>query len=738
MGALLGSAAKANSVKPQYTGLQVQTASSVVPLPIVYGRNAIAPNLIYYSNFQTHAVKTKTGGKGASSGTTTDYTYTADVIMGLCEGPIVKTDRVWIDKAEMSTTEEGWTTFLGTIPQAAWPYLVGADPTSAIPYNGTAYLAQSNFSLGSGATVGNHNVEVYGILNGSLADIGNPSDADPALMIFDFLTNPQYGAYFAEGFIDQSSLLGPDGGNSYQAFCRACGYWLSPAIVNQEKASDILARWLQLTNSDVLFSDGVLKFRPLAENDVTGASPTHWLSQVGAIYDLTEEDFVDTGDDPIQITRIDVSQQPNVTRLEISDVTNAFVKTLVEARDESAIRLYGCRVGDTVTANEIISTQLARVVGQIILQRGLYIRNNYKFTLSWEYCLLEPLDVVTITDAGLGLNQRAVRIVSLEEDDSGALTVTAEDLVGGVSAPPLVSTVPTQPVVTTPVNTAALPPDYNHPFVLFEPSAALTGGVAELWIGASPLNNADHWGGGIVLMSVDFGVSYTTVGTFNGRLAQGVTTSGPIQPPAFGPVTSVTVDLTVSGGSLESFSAAQAAAGQGLFLIGLDSAYVAGDSVEAELFSYEQATLVGSNQYTLTGLQRTLDGTQGLYHVNGDQFSQVDPSVMCRVPLPDALIGETVYFKIIPLNEFGRADPHNTGGAMMPLTILGVARGGTRNAFLNQLALGKSVDLGLAVPDNPSATDGTAYHSHTLVADLGYYLGPGAAGSTFTDLGTIR
>ena len=77
------------------------------------------------------------------------------------------------------------------------------------------------------------------------------------------------------------------------------------------------------------------------------------------------------------------------------------------------------------------------IVAQTILQRQLYVRAHFTFKLSWEYGLLDPMDVVTITDANLGLANYPVRIVSIEEDDKGLLTITAEELTAGVSTPVL-------------------------------------------------------------------------------------------------------------------------------------------------------------------------------------------------------------------------------------------------------------------------------------------------------------
>ena len=79
--------------------------------------------------------------------------------------------------------------------------------------------------------------------------------------------------------------------------------------------------------------------------------------------------------------------------------------TPVEARDQSQIELYGARVGSTIQAHEICDEiNVGPIVAQTILQRQLYVRAHFAFKLSWEYCLLDPMDVVTISDANLGLS----------------------------------------------------------------------------------------------------------------------------------------------------------------------------------------------------------------------------------------------------------------------------------------------------------------------------------------------
>ena len=47
---------------PDYTGLQIQTAVSALPIPIVWGTSKLAPNVIWYANFKAIAAGSSGGG----------------------------------------------------------------------------------------------------------------------------------------------------------------------------------------------------------------------------------------------------------------------------------------------------------------------------------------------------------------------------------------------------------------------------------------------------------------------------------------------------------------------------------------------------------------------------------------------------------------------------------------------------------------------------------------------------
>src|SRR5579871_2130800 len=184
-----------NQIKPYYTGLQIQTAVSTLPIPILWGRNKLAGNVVWYQRFV--AVPSYGGGKGAGKGglgggrQATGYTYQADLIVALCEGPISNIPQVWKDLAVYYTPLAlDLLTYNGTTPQAVWPWL-SLYPGQDLAYQGTAYVAGASYDLGSSAAIGNLNFEIVGPLGGTGV---NGIDADPAQVIYDFLTSAQYGA----------------------------------------------------------------------------------------------------------------------------------------------------------------------------------------------------------------------------------------------------------------------------------------------------------------------------------------------------------------------------------------------------------------------------------------------------------------------------------------------------------------------------------------------------------------
>ena len=768
-------------VLPQYTGLQLQTATNTLPIPIVYGMTKLAPNVIFYENF--HAIPqfspVAAGGKGGvfgrgagASWQLSGYTYAADLMLALCEGPIQGVGQVWQNSsvygayasatethavpasapytvtvsdasafylnasvyyasesveltqvaaspstgqytvsegvyafssgdanASVSITYEysqtptvfsktglqsvGLTLFNGAAPQALWGYLSANYPQQALSYPGIAYVCAASFNLGSSASIGTLNLEVQGRFMGTGA---NGVDADPAQVIADFLTNPQYGVGFPGANIDATTVFGGGGDSSLQTYCKALGLCFSPALNQQETAASILQRWMQLLNLGPVWSGSLLRFIPYGDENVTGNGAT-WVAPTTLLYQLSDADLVYTPDeDPIKVSRVDPFTLENWQWLEALDragVTTGqgqpqYQATPVSAHDQAMIEEFGLRVGAPITAHEICDLGVAQTIAQTILQRRLYVRAQFKFALSWEFCLLDPMDVVTLTDANLGLFNTPVRIIEIEEDDNGLLSITAEELIAGVSTP---ARYQVDGATATGLNTAIPAAPVNMPLI-YEPPPQLTGNVSQLWLGASGGRNgvADpNWGGCFVWASLD-NISYQNVATINNPLRQGSLTAPLPSATGYDAANVLSVNLSESGGVLVTSTQAAAQAGQTLCL------------VDNELIGFTTATLTASHQYNLFGLQRGMYGAAPATHALGAPFARLDDAV-AQYDLPANFVGKTLYLKFQSFNVFG-------GGAEDISTCAAFAYepngGGAVGPVATSLLLGQAQDWGQA------------------------------------------
>jgi Putative phage tail protein len=375
----------------------------------------------------------------------------------------------------------------------------------------------------------------------------------------------------------------------------------------------------------------------------------------------------------------------------------------VESRDQSQIELYGLRVGATVQGHEICDPIIVgATVSQTILQRALYVRANFSFKLSWEYCLLDPMDIVTISDANLGLSNYPVRLVSIEEDDRGVLSVVAEELTAGISTPALYPTTAplgaarNQGVAAAPVN----------PPLIYEPPPALTGGAAQLWIGASGGvgGAADpNWGGAFVWASLD-NVAYTQIATLTQRARQGILTANVAPANGFDTTHALAVSMAQSNGALKGTTDSAAQSGVTLAL------------VDNELLAYAVATLSGVNAYSLTRLQRGMYGTGAAAHAAGAQFARLD-SAIARYDLPANYIGQNLYLKFQSFNIFGAGIQNLAACAAYSYVPAGT---GNPDPIAAQLASGLPLDLGLvSTPASVFDDFNSLTAAATGVVDLG-------------------
>jgi hypothetical protein len=338
-------------------------------------------------------------------------------------------------------------------------------------------------------------------------------------------------------------------------------------------------------------------------------------------------------DDPVHIVRSTPADANNMIEVECLDRSNSYNTTIVEAFDQASIDLYGVRRDTSLKAGAIVdATYAGPIAAQLLLQRSLYFRNTFTFQLGWKYCLLEPMDLVQISDVRLGANALTVRVTAVEEDDEGTLSITAEDFSGGYSTA----------LIYPKQGAAGYVPNYNagpgntNPPLIFEPPPGLLSGDLEIWVG---LSGGTNWGSAQVWISSD-GSSYALAGTVDAPATQGISTAD--LPPHSSPdtVNMLSVDLTESRGSLFSVSATDA---QNLATL----SYLGG-----ELLSYQTATLTSASKYNLTTLYRGAYSTSIADHTSGTQFALLNGAIG-HFPYPANLVGQTIYLKFVSLNIVG-------------------------------------------------------------------------------------
>lgn len=644
MGGLFGGGGQTISTEePRIGALLIQTSAYGLPIPIVYGTTRISGNLIWYGDFTAiaHTETSSSGGGGKGGGgtttTSTTYTYTTALQLGLSEGPGVSLGTLWAGKEQSTPAAKGFSTFLGTYPQSPWGYLTTNRPGEALGYQGLMHI-DGVYDLGSSASLPNFSVEVSGRL---LVGGGN-LDAHPKDISSDFLTNVNYGVGFPAAKIGSTTL--------YETFCTAYGIWLSPALTAQQAAQQHLADLYRATNTAPVWSEGLLKLIPYCETAKTANGATY-TPNITPQYDLTDDDFLyDSGADPVRVTHGSPADAYNRVTVEFLNRANQYNIETVEAKDQANIELYGLRPMDPIRLHAICNGAIAQLIAQMILQRVLYIRNTYEFNLGWRFERLEPMDIVTLTDADLGLDKYQVRITEIEDDEEGELSVMAEDFPFGVATP---AVYPTQAANGYSVNYNLTPPNTNVP-ILFEAPVDIAASGLEVWLAVC---GGANWGGCEVWVSSD-NATYARVGNVYGSARMGSLSSdlgGGLDPDT---INTLAVDLGISGGELYSGTLDDANTLRTLCY------------ADGELLSYQTATLTAANKYRLTYLRRGAYGTANAIHLSGTKFARLDSGIF-KHTYTKKEIGKTLYFKFPAFNQFGAGQQDHSAVAAYTHTIIG-------------------------------------------------------------------
>jgi hypothetical protein len=592
-------------------------------------------NLLDYVNFVSQGVSSNTG-KGGGGGNVTSYNYSASVVCGLAEGPIGGIPTVWKDKDVTTLSALGLTLFTGAGGQAAWSYLTSNFPTHAVPYDHTAYVAEANMALGSSTSLPNYTFEVQGFLQFNYPTI---PDCDMSAVLLDYCTDPNHGANFP--YLDS----GIQGTNSFQSYTLAVGLLTSPYEDTQRPAADFIKELLQIGNSNCVNSAGILKVIPYADTAVSGNGHSY-TPNLSPEFAFTDDDYLPNtqggsqSSDPVQVTRKSLKETYNTVRIEYNDRSNAYNTSVAQWQDDNDIAIYGVRVMQNMTLKQITTGAVAQLAATLIGQRQLYIRNSYTFSVRADYSMLEPMDLVSITDANLGITNKLVRITQTIDDENDVFTITAEEMYVGTASAPVYNFQASQGYAA---NFAVTPPSVATP-VIFDlpPLLSDAGGGFELACAVGP-GAAGSYGGCNVYASLD-NVTYQAVGTMQDSSRFG--TLATTFPNVADPDTTSTphFQLNQPTTTLQQLSSGTTSDYQNLRTLMW---------VDGEFVAYETASLISSGTYTLSTFRRGQYGTSPASHAVNAQWARID-QLLFRMPIDPGLTGQTIYFKFCAFNSYGR------------------------------------------------------------------------------------
>jgi hypothetical protein len=602
----------------------------------VTANDHFSPGQVTLSGTQGTPMQRVGGSPGAGQYSVNNGTYT---FSGADSGKHVVIHYSWTPPGTTASgqplTDLNLALFTGDSAQTPWGFLTTNHPDQALTYPKLCYVANESFDLGSSGMVSNLSFEIMSPIHVG----GGVLDANPADIIEDALTNPDYGVRgFTVGDLPDytTSTVGIGTTSELRTYCQANGIFLSPMFDQQSSAASVLEEILTLSNAAAVWSEGLLKIRSYGDTTAVGNGATY-VPNTAPIFDLNDDDFLcDPGQSPVSVERPTVRDAYNVVGIEWLNRANGYNPEPLSESDDVAIGLYTRREQAPITAHSVCDQRVAQKVVSTMLQRSVNIRSKVKFRLPATYILLEPMDIVTIPSSWIYMSPGTtpVRILSIEEDENFNLSVEAEEFPWSVSGPTLH---PKQAASNFGPGFFADPGVVNTP-VFFEAPAELTQGVKyQMWIAIS---GGQNWGGCTVHMSTDRD-TYTVIGKQVGGAGQGTLAAPlPLSPIELDTTHTLSVDMTESVQPVEDSNHTLADQWKSLAIVGY------------EVVAYGDVTLTGSNTYDLQYLHRGVVNTFPADHAAGEQFVALDDRVFVW-EFDDTDIGETRYFKFTSFNQAG-------------------------------------------------------------------------------------
>src|SRR5690625_5270893 len=145
--------------------LRIMASTEGTPIPMVWGRMRVAGQVIWATRFREHVRTSTHGGKATGGGgqRVREYSYTVSFAIGLGQGLIERTGRIWADGRAMDLSGVNWRVYKGDETQLPDPKMEAVEGAGNVPaYREPAYIVFEDLPVGDyGNRIPQINVEVF-------------------------------------------------------------------------------------------------------------------------------------------------------------------------------------------------------------------------------------------------------------------------------------------------------------------------------------------------------------------------------------------------------------------------------------------------------------------------------------------------------------------------------------------------------------------------------------------------
>jgi hypothetical protein len=431
---------KVTNARPAGLGdFQIPTATEGRIVPLIWGTVRVdGPNVVWYGDFRSVPVtkKVKTG-LFSSKKQTIGFNYFLGLQFALCRGTIDAVKKIYVGEKKIfdGTASSGFIDIdkpkfyggedangglvgrlrvhNGAIGNSPNPYLQ-SKITSDIPaYRGTSNIVWQGGNIGMSTQIQPWSFELKRIPNVLAVAAGdeliNGADANPMCVLYEILTDVDWGLGFTASDIDLVSL------RAVAAVLKTEGNGFSMVLDSPTECGELIHE-IERQVDGVLYLDrttGKFNFKLVRNDYVLGSTTILDESNILKVDDFTRGSWQET---------------TNNVRVQFVNRSKNYKTTYAMAQDAANIGLQGNTV---VTSDERYPGVMVKGTANQIAFRSLrliaYPLAKARFTVNRSLHALIPGDVIRWTNASLGLNELPMRItrVDLGKLDEGEIQLDA-------------------------------------------------------------------------------------------------------------------------------------------------------------------------------------------------------------------------------------------------------------------------------------------------------------------------